>query len=76
VLNSPPQYTCPFSLTSKDPSTIWQNLWGIQATIFDKNNTNTSENTDSQANKKDFPLLKEVQKELNVLFPETGIREK
>ena len=80
ALNSPPQYTCPFSLTSKDPSSIWQNLWGLQSTIVEK--TNNTEDTNSKTGKTDktgkenFPLLQEVQKELNNLLPETGIREK
>jgi len=66
ALNSPPKYTCPFSLTSKDPSPIWKSLWGLQSS---SSNTNSNENTDPNS----FPILNELKSELNTLFPETGI---
>jgi hypothetical protein len=66
ALNSPPKYTCPFSLTSKDPSPIWKSLWGLQSS---SSNTSSNENTDPNS----FPILNELKSELNTLFPETGI---
>jgi len=68
ALNSPPNYTCPFSLTSKDPSPIWQSLWGLQASSSD-----STESSSSCNKKTKFPLLLELQSELNTMFPETGI---
>jgi hypothetical protein len=65
-VNSPPKYTCPFSLTSKDPSPIWRSLWGLQS-------SSSSANENANANPKSFPLLAELKSELNTLFPETGI---
>jgi hypothetical protein len=32
ALDSPPKYTCAFSLTDKAPSPIWSSLWGIKNT--------------------------------------------
>jgi len=29
ALNSPPNYSCPFSLTDKNPSPVWADLWGL-----------------------------------------------
>jgi len=74
ALNSPPNYTCPFSLTSKDPSPIWQSLWGLQSS---SNNHDHNQNDNNNNNQKtNFPLLSELQSELNTLFPETGITTK
>jgi hypothetical protein len=87
ALNSPPNYTCPFTLDlsnnnqsnnlfSNNISKVWQYLWGINtdplqsvpSAISDKNtNTNTNPN--------DFPILSQLQVELNGLFttqPTTG----
>ena len=64
ALNDPPKYTCPFSLTTKDPSPIWQNLWGLQS---------TASNANAKQHSKAFPILSELQSELNTLFPQTGI---
>lgn len=66
ALNSPPKYTCPFSLTSKDPSPIWASLWRLQSS---SSNINSNSNT----NPNSFPILNELKSELNTLFPETGI---
>ena len=30
ALDSPPKYTCAFSLTDKSPSPIWSSLWGVK----------------------------------------------
>jgi hypothetical protein len=65
-VNSPPKYTCPFSLTSKDPSPIWRSLWGLQSS---SSSATTNTNTDTNS----FPLLNELKSELNTLFPETGV---
>lgn len=66
ALNSPPKYTCPFSLTSKDPSPIWASLWRLQTS---SSNANSNSNTNTNS----FPILNELKSELNTLFPETGI---
>jgi len=29
ALNNPPDYSCPFSLTSNEPSAIWSSLWSL-----------------------------------------------
>jgi hypothetical protein len=65
-VNSPPKYTCPFSLTSKDPSPIWRSLWGLQS-------SSSSASSNENVNPNSFPLLNELKSELNTLFPETGI---
>jgi len=65
-VNSPPKYTCPFSLTSKDPSPIWRSLWGLQSS---SSSATTNTNTDTNS----FPLLNELKSELDTLFPNTGI---
>lgn len=58
ALNSPPDYSCPFSInTGNGPqvSDIWKMLWG-----------NGAENLDEQMNQtKNFPLLTQLKKELN-----------
>jgi hypothetical protein len=64
ALNSPPQYTCPFSLTSSAPSPIWESLWGLQ---------NSAANVEQDTNTKLFPLLSQIKNELNVLLPSTGV---
>jgi len=63
AVNYPPQYSCPFSLTSNDPSPIWQSLWRLQSSgsSINKNSSNK------------FPILRELQSELNIMFPKTGI---
>ena len=65
-VNSPPKYTCPFSLTSKDPSPIWRSLWGLQSS-----SSSATTNTNTETNS--FPLLNELKSELDTLFPNTGI---
>jgi len=65
-VNSPPKYTCPFSLTSKDPSPIWRSLWGLQS-------SSSSATTNTNADTNSFPLLNELKSELDTLFPNTGI---
>jgi hypothetical protein len=70
AVDSPPKYTCPFSLTSKDPSPIWASLWKLKTKI------NNSENAHINADKTQFPLLLELKSELNKAFPETGVKEK
>lgn len=65
-VNSPPKYTCPFSLTSKDPTPIWRSLWGLQS-------SSSSATTNTNADTNSFPLLNELKSELDTLFPNTGI---
>jgi len=67
ALDDPPKYNCPFSLTSKDPSPIWESLWGLKGSKIE---------THKQKHKATFPLLKELKSELNVLFPEVGVKAK
>lgn len=64
ALNSPAQYTCPFSLTSRNPSPIWESLWGLQT---------SATNVEQDVNTKLFPLLSQIKSELNVLLPSTGV---
>jgi hypothetical protein len=66
AVNSPPGYTCPFSLTSNDPRPVWMSLWGLQS----------SAGTTSNVDPSSFPVLKELQNELDNIFPNTGISKK
>ena len=81
ALNSPPNYTCPFTLDlsnsnsqpnnlfSNNISKVWQYLWGINTDPLQSvpsaiNETNSNSNT----NPNDFPILGQLQVELNGLF--------
>ena len=81
ALNSPPNYTCPFTLDlsnsnsqpnnlfSNNISKVWQYLWGINTDPLQSvpsaiNETNSNMNT----NPNDFPILGQLQVELNGLF--------
>jgi len=69
ALNAPPQYTCPFTLKTKNSqdgkiSSVWQYLWNINT---DPLNTPISE--DRYTNISQFPVLNELQIELNNMFP-------
>ena len=58
-LNSPPDYSCPFSINvgdGNDVSKIWQMLWGVQP-------SSVSSPSPSSA----FPLLEQLKNELNGL---------
>jgi hypothetical protein len=66
ALNSPSQYTCPFSLTSSNPSPIWESLWGLQSSVEKVDQDTKIDNTK-------FPLLSQIKNELNVLLPSTGV---
>ena len=83
ALNSPPNYTCPFTLDlsnnnsqgqpnnlfSNNISKVWQYLWGINTEPLQSVPSSTSEtNTSANANPNDFPLLSQIQVELNGLF--------
>ena len=83
ALNSPPNYTCPFTLDlsnnnsqgqpnnlfSNNISKVWQYLWGINTDPLQSVPSSTSEtNTSANANPNDFPLLSQIQVELNGLF--------
>ena len=81
ALNSPPNYTCPFTLDlsnnnsqgqpnnlfSNNISKVWQYLWGINTDPLQSVPSSTSE-TNTPANPNDFPLLSQIQVELNGLF--------
>jgi len=69
ALNSPSQYTCPFSLTSNNPSPIWESLWGLQSSVEKVDQDTKIDNTK-------FPLLSQIKNELNVLLPSTGVLNK
>ena len=76
ALNSPPGYTCPFTLDissnhqnlfSNNISKVWQYLWGINTdplqsvpSSFNQNNPNPNPNN--------FPILAQLQTELNGIF--------
>jgi hypothetical protein len=64
ALNSPPIYTCPFSLKGNPSgiSYVWNNLWGI-------NNSEPSlVLSEMKASPKEFPLLRELKRELKKYF--------
>jgi hypothetical protein len=80
ALNSPPNYTCPFTLDLKNKnsnqpdnlfsnniSKVWQYLWGINTDPLQSVPSSTSE-TNTNANPNNFPLLSQIQVELNGLF--------
>lgn len=81
ALNSPPNYTCPFTLDlsnnnsqgqpnnlfSNNISKVWQYLWGINTDPLQSVPSSTSE-TNTTANANDFPILGQLQVELNGLF--------
>ena len=83
ALNSPPNYTCPFTLDlsnnnsqgqpnnifSNNISKVWQYLWGINTDPLQSVPSSTSEtNTNPNTNPNDFPILGQLQVELNGLF--------
>lgn len=82
ALNSPPNYMCPFTLDlsnsnsnqpnnlfSNNISKVWQYLWGINTDPLQSVPSSTSEtNTSTNANPNNFPLLSQIQVELNGLF--------
>ena len=83
ALNSPPNYTCPFTLDlsnnnsqgqpnnlfSNNISKVWQYLWGINTDPLQSVPSSTSEtNTNTNTNPNDFPILSQLQVELNGLF--------
>jgi hypothetical protein len=85
ALNSPPNYTCPFTLDlsnnnsqgqpnnlfSNNISKVWQYLWGINTDPLQSVPSSTSEantNTNPNTNPNDFPILGQLQVELNELF--------
>jgi hypothetical protein len=83
ALNSPPNYTCPFTLDlsnnnsqgqpnnlfSNNISKVWQYLWGINTDPLQSVPSSTSEtNTNTNTNPNDFPILGQLQVELNGLF--------
>jgi len=67
ALDGPPKYSCPFSLTSKDPSPIWVSLWGLKGSNIENH---------KKHDKSSFPLLSELKSELNTLLPEVGVKVK
>jgi len=73
AVENPPKYTCPFSLTSYDPSPIWASLWELTAKSTNKNK---NKNAHIHGDKTQFPLLLELKSELNAAFPETGVKPK
>jgi len=85
ALNSPPNYTCPFTLDlsnnnsqgqpnnifSNNISKVWQYLWGINTDPLQSVPSSISEtnaNANANANPNDFPILGQLQVELNGLF--------
>jgi len=84
ALNSPPNYMCPFTLDlsnsnsnqpnnlfSNNISKVWQYLWGINTDPLQSVPSSTSEtntNTNANTNPNDFPILGQLQVELNGLF--------
>ena len=64
ALNENPDYSCPFRLKVKNKppfvSGVWQNLWGIKDNPLESTPSFLSENI----NQDKFPLLSELQKEL------------
>lgn len=69
ALNASPEYTCPFTLKTKNSqdgkiSSVWQYLWNLNT---DPLNTPISEDRYSNINQ--YPLLNELQVELNNIFP-------
>ena len=81
ALNSPPNYTCPFTLDlsnsnsqsnnlfSNNISKVWQYLWGINTDPLQSVPSAISEtNSNSNTNPNDFPILGQLQVELNGLF--------
>jgi hypothetical protein len=61
ALNSPPDYSCPFSLNVGDGgevSSIWKDLWGLVS-------GSGSGSSSSGSKKKEFPILNELKNELN-----------
>jgi len=65
ALNEKPDYSCPFQLNVKNKppfiSSVWQYLWGIQDDPLVSQPSFLTENI----NPKEFPLLSELQTELN-----------
>jgi hypothetical protein len=72
AVNSPPGYTCPFSLSSNDPSPIWMSLWGLQSSASDVSGSGSDKGSKSVDPNK-FPILNELKNELDTMFPNTGI---
>lgn len=83
ALNSPPNYTCPFTLDlsnnnsqgqpnnlfSNNISKVWQYLWGINTDPLQSVPSAISEtNPNPNTNPNDFPILSQLQVELNGLF--------
>jgi hypothetical protein len=83
ALNSPPNYTCPFTLDlsninyqgqpnnifSNNISKVWQYLWGINTDPLQSVPSSVSETSaNANANPNDFPILGQLQVELNGLF--------
>jgi hypothetical protein len=79
ALNSPPNYTCPFTLDlsnnnqsnnlfSNNISKVWQYLWGINTDPLQSVPSAISQTNQSNTNPNDFPILSQLQVELNGLF--------
>lgn len=79
ALNSPPDYTCPFTLDlsnnnqsknlfSNNISKVWQYLWGINTDPLQSVPSSFSQTNQTNTNPNDFPILSQLQVELNGLF--------
>jgi len=82
ALNSPPNYTCPFTLDlsnnnsqgqsnnlfSNNISKVWQYLWGINTDPLQSVPSAISQTNQSNTNPNNFPILSQLQVELNGLF--------
>jgi len=82
ALNSPPNYTCPFTLDlsnnnsqgqsnnlfSNNISKVWQYLWGINTEPLQSVASAISQTNQSNTNPNNFPILSQLQVELNGLF--------
>ena len=77
ALNSPPNYTCPFTLDlpsknqnlfSNNVSKVWQYLWGINTDPLQSVPSSVTSTDNSTTDPNNFPLLSQIQVELNGLF--------
>lgn len=75
ALNSPPNYTCPFILDlssnnsfSSNISKVWQFLWGINTDPLRSVPSSFSQTTNQDTDLNNFPILAQLQTELNGLF--------
>jgi hypothetical protein len=72
ALNANPDYSCPFTIKTKNNqsglvSPVWQYLWNINQDPLKSQPTTVSDDRSVNINK--FPILSELQVELNNVFP-------